>query len=45
MTNGEIAEHLVVTPRTMAFHLGNAYRKLGISGRSDLAAGLDPSAD
>jgi DNA-binding CsgD family transcriptional regulator len=41
MTNGEIAEDLVVTPRTVAFHLGNVYRKLGISGRSELAAALD----
>jgi len=45
MTNGEIARHLVVTPRTVAFHLGNAYRKLGISGRGELAAALDSSSD
>lgn len=45
MTNGEIAKHLVVTPRTVAFHLGNTYRKLGISGRGELAAALDSSAD
>jgi DNA-binding CsgD family transcriptional regulator len=45
MTNGEIAEHLVVTPRTVAFHLGNAYRKLGISGRGELAAALASSTD
>jgi DNA-binding CsgD family transcriptional regulator len=45
MTNGEIAEHLVVTPRTVAFHLGNAYRKLGISGRRELASALDSPAD
>lgn len=45
MSNGEIAQHLVVTPRTVAFHLGNAYRKLGISGRGELAAALDSSAD
>jgi DNA-binding CsgD family transcriptional regulator len=45
MSNGEIAEHLVVTPRTVAFHLGNAYRKLGISGRGELPAALEMSAD
>lgn len=45
MTNGEIAKHLVVTPRTVAFHLGNVYRKLGISGRRELTAALDSSAD
>jgi len=45
MTNGEIAEQLVVTPRTVAFHLGNAYRKLGISGRDELTAALDSSTD
>lgn len=41
MTNREIAEHLVVTPRAVAFHLGNVYRKLGISGRGELTAALD----
>ncbi len=45
MTNGEIAAHLVVTPRTVAFHLGNVYRKLGISGRGELTAALDSPAD
>ncbi len=45
MTNGEIAEHLVVTPRTVAFHLGNVYRKLGISGRGGLADALDSPPD
>jgi DNA-binding CsgD family transcriptional regulator len=44
MSNGEIAKHLVVTPRTVAFHLGNVYRKLGISGRGELAAALDSSS-
>lgn len=45
MTNGEIAEHLVVTPRTVAFHLGNVYRKLGITGRAELTAALDSRPD
>jgi DNA-binding NarL/FixJ family response regulator len=45
MTNGKIAEHLVVTPRTVAFHLGNVYRKLGISGRRELTAALGSATD
>jgi DNA-binding CsgD family transcriptional regulator len=45
MTNREIAEHLFVTPRAVAFHLGNVYRKLGISGRAELPAALDSTAD
>jgi DNA-binding CsgD family transcriptional regulator len=45
MTNREIAERLVVTPRTVAFHLGNVYRKLGIAGRRELTDALGPSAD
>ncbi len=44
LSNREIAEHLVVTPRAVAFHLGNAYRKLGISSRRELGAALGPSA-
>ena len=36
----EIAQALFVTPRTVEVHLTNAYRKLGISSRSDLAAAL-----
>jgi DNA-binding CsgD family transcriptional regulator len=36
MTNREIAQALFVTPRTVEVHLSNAYRKLGISSRSQL---------
>lgn len=43
-TNREIAQALFVTPRTVELHLTNAYRKLGIGSRSQLAAALsEPS--
>ena len=43
-TNREIAQALFVTPRTVELHLANAYRKLGIGSRSQLAAALsEPS--
>jgi DNA-binding CsgD family transcriptional regulator len=37
--NREIAQALFVTTATVEFHLRNAYRKLGISGRPGLARG------
>lgn len=37
-TNREAAHALGVTPRTVAFHLGNIYRKLDICSRADLTA-------
>jgi DNA-binding CsgD family transcriptional regulator len=39
-TNREIAQALFVTPKTVEVHLSSAYRKLGISSRSQLAAAL-----
>ena len=36
-TNREVAEALCLSPRTVEFHLGNAYRKLGVHGRAALA--------
>lgn len=39
-TNREIAETLLVALRTVEIHLTSAYRKLGVTGRTELAAGL-----
>ena len=39
-TNRAIAEALFVTPKTVEVHLSNAYRKLGIRSRRDLAGAL-----
>ena len=40
MSNREIAESLFVTVKAVQWHLGNAYRKLGVSSRQDLGAVL-----
>ncbi len=40
-SNREIAEELVVSSKTVQFHLSNVYRKLGIASREDLVAALD----
>ncbi|MBE2314858.1 helix-turn-helix transcriptional regulator [Solirubrobacter sp. CPCC 204708] len=37
MTNREIAQALFVTVKAVQFHLGNVYRKLGVSSREALA--------
>jgi DNA-binding CsgD family transcriptional regulator len=39
-TNRDIAQTLFITPKTVEVHLSNAYRKLGISSRRELAAAL-----
>jgi DNA-binding CsgD family transcriptional regulator/RecA/RadA recombinase len=39
-TNREIAQALFVTPKTVEVHLSSAYRKLGITSRSQLADAL-----
>jgi DNA-binding CsgD family transcriptional regulator len=39
-TNREVGETLFVTPKTVAMHLSNAYRKLGVSSRHDLPTAL-----
>ena len=39
-TNREIAQALFVTVKTVEVHLGNAYRKLGIASRAQLAQAL-----
>jgi DNA-binding CsgD family transcriptional regulator len=41
-TNREIAQDLFVSLRTVEMHLTNAYRKLGISSRSQLAIAIEP---
>jgi DNA-binding CsgD family transcriptional regulator len=44
LTNGEIADRLFLSPRTVASHLYRSYPKLGIAGRHQLRDLLD-SAD
>ena len=41
-TNRDIAQALYVTPKTVEVHLSNAYRKLGIRSRRELAGALTP---
>jgi DNA-binding NarL/FixJ family response regulator len=38
LSNREIAQTLFVTTKTVETHLGAAYRKLGVAGRTELAA-------
>ncbi len=38
MTNREVAAQLFLSPRTIDFHLRNAYSKLGITSRNQLSA-------
>jgi DNA-binding CsgD family transcriptional regulator/tetratricopeptide (TPR) repeat protein len=42
LTNRQVAERLVISPKTVEHHLGSVYRKLGISSRAQLADALDP---
>jgi ATP/maltotriose-dependent transcriptional regulator MalT len=43
LSNREIAERLVVSVRTVDNHLHSAYSKLGVTGREDLQAILNPA--
>ena len=43
-TNRQVAESLFVTPKAVEYHLANAYRKLGISSRAELAGALRDGA-
>ncbi|WP_119728574.1 helix-turn-helix domain-containing protein [Thermomonospora amylolytica] len=42
LSNGQIAQELSLTKRTVEFHLTGVYRKLGIRGRRDLRTILIP---
>jgi DNA-binding CsgD family transcriptional regulator len=44
LTNREAATRLYVSPKTVDYHLGNIYAKLGITSRRDLAGRLKPGA-
>jgi DNA-binding CsgD family transcriptional regulator len=35
MTNAEVAKELFISPRTVSWHLGSTYRKLGFSSRTE----------
>jgi DNA-binding CsgD family transcriptional regulator len=40
-TNRQVAAELYVSPKTVEYHLGNVYRKLGVANRTQLATRLD----
>jgi DNA-binding CsgD family transcriptional regulator len=44
LSNGEIAQALFLTRKTIEMHLGNAYRKLDIRSRADLPAAMSREA-
>ena len=44
-SNREVAEALFLSPRTVEYHLGNVYRKLGVHGRAGLARRLAGHGD
>jgi DNA-binding CsgD family transcriptional regulator len=44
LTNGEIADRLFLSPRTVASHLYRSYPKLGVAGRHQLRDLIDHAA-
>ena len=44
MTNNEAAAALFLSPKTIEFHLGRVYRKLGVRSRGGLAHALEAAA-
>ena len=38
LTNKEVGQRLYLSPRTVQWHLGRAFRKLGLRSRTELAA-------
>jgi DNA-binding CsgD family transcriptional regulator len=42
LSNRQIADRLYLSPRTVGAHLYTVFRKLGISGRNELAAAIHP---
>jgi DNA-binding CsgD family transcriptional regulator len=40
LTNKEVASRLVLSPKTVEYHLGNIFAKLGVSSRTELAIRL-----
>lgn len=43
-SNTEIAAHLLLSRKTVQYHLGNVYRKLSLRNRTELAKTLAPVA-
>ena len=41
LTNPQIAERLVVSPKTVEIHASNIFRKLGVSSRREVAGAFD----
>jgi DNA-binding NarL/FixJ family response regulator len=41
LTNPQIAERLVVSPKTVEIHASNIFRKLGVSSRGEVARALE----